>query len=546
MAVARGSGLDNPFRQPTDEEVFFMRDQERLEKEQLKSRMQYQKVHEKTTASARIGTASTTNVSGGPGDTRERSRRGKTQGYTPDYSREAQKDKENMADFIVKKREMGLIRMSLATKRAEIQKLESEAERAEKRIKQQEEQLEETSQKFDHFIKDNDMKAVEAMKKAEAESKGKNEKSGEIKKLNAYNAAVLTEKIKFEEQLNACLRYKHDLDRLTPDSWFRESLVNIRVADEKEVLIARVRQQHEELQAQAAAGEDGEEVEDLTDELIEQRVADPLAAFQKKITDDVNAMPLSQEDVEEGEEVELMGTVKGQLDAMDPNKVPMFFVDPDKILDIFVEIEENNLFLIQNCQETEQSLEELKAKYEESRQKMDKQVVQLKSQIEIERHRIAEKEARRKNLQTRSQMAKEARGQDELLEDIKSRVYTIYRVYMQGDDERGRDSLGIMTQIETKLEELKKYIDKHVPADTVASLMKQQDKQRRDRLRQEKRNRDRKRQQERADQVLERAFQSVTKRVGKPVMWRSKPEEKKRETTVQQEQQEEDGEEFFL
>lgn len=41
--------------------------------------------------------------------------------------------------FIAKKREMGLTRMSLATKRHEIRKLEEEAEKAEKRVKQQEE-----------------------------------------------------------------------------------------------------------------------------------------------------------------------------------------------------------------------------------------------------------------------------------------------------------------------------------------------------------------------------------------------------------------------
>lgn len=41
----------------------------------------------------------------------------------------------------------------------------------------------------------------------------------------------------------------------------------------------------------------------------------------------------------------------------------MFFTEPEKILNTFMEIEENNLFLIQNCQETEESLEELKSKF---------------------------------------------------------------------------------------------------------------------------------------------------------------------------------------
>ena len=310
MAAMKG-GIENPFRQPSDEEVFFMRDQERLDKEKQKAKLQYQRVHEKTTASARIGSA-TKSVTNGIGDTGEEpiQTKIKKHGFLPDliHTTEAQKEKENMADFIAKKREMGLIRMSLATKRAEIHKLETEAERTEKRIKQQEEQLEETSQKFDHFLKDNDMKAVEAMKKAETESKGKNEKTGEIKKLTAHNAAVMTEKTKYEEQLNACLRYKHDLDRLTPDSWFRETLVSIKVRDERE----RLREEAlRELEGQSQ-GEDGDDEEVKADD-IDDKIDTQMKEFTTKSIEKVSDMSMSSENDET--------SVKGFLDAMDPDKV---------------------------------------------------------------------------------------------------------------------------------------------------------------------------------------------------------------------------------
>ena len=38
----------------------------------------------------------------------------------------------------------------------------------------------------------------------------------------------------------------------------------------------------------------------------------------------------------------------------------MYFKQPRQLLDIFEELEEQNLFLIQNCQETERQVEELK------------------------------------------------------------------------------------------------------------------------------------------------------------------------------------------
>ena len=46
-------------------------------------------------------------------------------------TRDRRKEKENMADFIAKKREMFLVQMSLDTKRAEIRKLEERAQQRE-------------------------------------------------------------------------------------------------------------------------------------------------------------------------------------------------------------------------------------------------------------------------------------------------------------------------------------------------------------------------------------------------------------------------------
>ena len=48
----------------------------------------------------------------------------------------------------------------------------------------------------------------------------------------------------------------------------------------------------------------------------------------------------------------------------------MFFNDPQQLLDIFAELEEQNLSLIQNSQETEEALEEMKQTIKLTRVKM--------------------------------------------------------------------------------------------------------------------------------------------------------------------------------
>eukprot|EP01061_Rhynchopus_euleeides_P002519 TRINITY_DN11925_c0_g3_i1.p1 TRINITY_DN11925_c0_g3~~TRINITY_DN11925_c0_g3_i1.p1 ORF type:complete len:229 (+),score=60.07 TRINITY_DN11925_c0_g3_i1:67-687(+) len=161
------------------------------------------------------------------------------------------------------------------------------------------------------------------MKKAETEAKGKNEKTGEIKKLTAHNASVITEKTKYEEQLNACLRYKHDLDKLTPDSWFREALINIRVTDEREHLREGILLKIEE--------DSTEYFESGKNEEVDERVEEQLQPFVESVTAEVNAMPMTVADVKDlppGQAgVDPLKTVRGQLDAMNPDKVCLPGID---------------------------------------------------------------------------------------------------------------------------------------------------------------------------------------------------------------------------
>jgi hypothetical protein len=57
--------------------------------------------------------------------------------------------------------------MSLDTKRAEIKKLEERARQREEALRKSEQMLEEDALRFDAFLKENDEKVQEAIKRAE-------------------------------------------------------------------------------------------------------------------------------------------------------------------------------------------------------------------------------------------------------------------------------------------------------------------------------------------------------------------------------------------
>ena len=160
----------NPFRMPTDEEVFALRDEEQQRKKQERERARELHVWEKGVKSRAPAKDHSVEA---PAENRLN--------LVAAATRDRRKEKENMADFIAKKREMFLVQMSLDTKRAEIRKLEERAQQREEALRKSEQMLEEDALRFDQFLKDNDQKAVQAIKKAEAETKAKAEKVQEIK-----------------------------------------------------------------------------------------------------------------------------------------------------------------------------------------------------------------------------------------------------------------------------------------------------------------------------------------------------------------------------
>ena len=92
----------------------------------------------------------------------------------------------------------------------------------EEALRKSEQMLEEDAVRFDAFLKENDEKVQEAIKRAEVEAKAKQDKVHEIKRLNAANTTIKSELNKYEEQLEECRRYKEFLDNLTPPEYFKE------------------------------------------------------------------------------------------------------------------------------------------------------------------------------------------------------------------------------------------------------------------------------------------------------------------------------------
>ena len=431
-------------------------------------------------------------------------------------------ERENMSDFIAKKREIFLVQMSLDTKRAEIRKLEERALQREEALRRSESMLEEDKLRFEEFLRENDEKVKEAITKAEIETKAKQDKVNEIKRLNAAIATLRSELNKYEEQLEDCRKYKQFLDYLTPTEWFEQQ-------EEKRKKLIEKRQKafSEKLESWEVDQRKALEIVSAAEQLLEQ------ARTQQEVDSNEKALSKAREALAEVQKVPKPVQPTSYLTDEEEEQLSseMHFKHPQQLLDIFAQLEEQNLFLIQNCQETEEALEELKTKYRETKQQMDAEIKGLDSQISSLESSIHVEEEKSRLLRsltdgTESKSSVSSGGQGTSLEQLSAKVSEVY-VRCGFDNDASLSTLQMLTNIEAKLDEYFSIIET-MPTEFVEQAEKAKEKERRQRAREEKLEQQKREQERRVQRSLERAQAPVMKKTGKPVMFRSHVVRKKK------------------
>jgi len=228
---------------------------------------------------------------------------------------------------------------------------------------------------------------------------------------------------------------------------------------------------------------------------------------------------------------------------------PMYFTEPQQLMAIFSALEEQNLFLIQNSQETEHTLEELQHAYSDTKITMDSHTSVLQQQIDELQNQITSEEQRVKSLLSKrlaatddsfgktadlkaskdlSKTGGEAGGgaqnqmeKEKLLAELNSKVRYVYE--QCGFDASSKPStLFMLSQMESKLEVLLQEVER-MPAEYVIKAEKEKEKRRRERKREEQQALQVRLQEERNRRAIERSMQAPKKRTGRQVMYRSKP-----------------------
>lgn len=194
--------------------------------------------------------------------------------------------------------------------------------------------LDADAKRFDEFLKENDARLQESLRRAETEARARQEKGTEAKRLVAANTRARADVAKAEEALGEARRCAEFLDRVTPEAHF--AALEAKRETAKEALRTEWRADYEALarrRAEAAAAKAAAE-RDMQWARTQQQYerAEAAARTAAAALREAAAMPEPP---------------PPDLAAVDAQEAPLFFEEPTQLLAVFSQLEGRNLFLIQ-------------------------------------------------------------------------------------------------------------------------------------------------------------------------------------------------------
>ncbi|KAI6077212.1 Cilia- and flagella-associated protein 100 [Aix galericulata] len=517
--------MKNPFTIPPDLDVFLIRDKERKKAKEEREKMKTMKIHEKMTYSTKVKAKQKGFRKALQKEEEEENSKQETDeerlkalqeclSWKIAIKKDYPLEKETFRNYINDRREIFLLEYAMAVKREEIQRLENIAEKEEKKLEKAEHCLEKDIAIFDEFLKENHRNSVHALKIAEKESAAKTKKITEIQMINSQINSLQSEICRFENTLQEYKIYKDFLYQLSPKEWQEE----------------HVKKHTKQLNTSSKAN---------------QESASPLTAAEEGYTDASSSL-LSAESLNlklSSREERESKTCSDEEDE----EPELYFTDPQQLLSIFTEMEEENLSFIQNSQEMEESLDELQNTFITTHQRTEQEIGQLKQDVVNLKSTIAKEEERAADLKHRVQVFSSEEHntdvQDKMLTSLNKKVQEVYNQCVR-DNEANLTTVQMLAAIEKQLNNLLDNLER-VPPEKIAQIEKAKEKERRIRFREEKLKQQKKLQEERLQRALERAQATIKKKTGRKLMFRSSPPTKKEKKKRSQEQMDKEKEELL-
>ncbi|XP_027630156.1 coiled-coil domain-containing protein 38 isoform X2 [Tupaia chinensis] len=490
-------------------------------------------------------------------------------------------------EFISDQRERFLLEYALSTKRNTIKKYEKHIVMKERQLSKAEKKLQEDAMAFEEFLRENDQRSVDALKIAAQETLNKLQTTAELKKASMEVQAVKSEIAKTEFLLKQYMKYGFFLLKLSPKHWQIQQALKRAQLTKKHFFLPKI---VTGLVLHSQNKEDN--LENFRKPLQSEDTAlerDSHAKPHRTISvfqEDRQSSSSNQPDSDNSEDSsDFLYDEDIHLDM----RPELYFKEPEELLQVLTELEEQNLTLVQYSQDVDENLEDVNKREKVIQDKINSNIEFLLEQKEMLKANCMREEEKAAELELRSRLfsfgefnsdaQKRAFGQsstwkaiyfaeqfleallstntgyavekedgslpvvskqvtyqlmnlhqqikrrsceEKLIDSLSKKINQVYRVCI-GDAEVGSlNAVQKLVKVESRLVELSDLIES-IPKETVEVIERIKQKERRQRLREEKMKEKQKHQEERLKAALERAVAQPKRKLGRRLIYRSKP-----------------------
>ncbi|XP_027449036.1 coiled-coil domain-containing protein 38 isoform X3 [Zalophus californianus] len=311
--------------------------------------------------------------------------------------------KRTIHEFINDQRDRFLLEYALSTKRNTIKKFEKHMVAKERQLTRAEKKLQEDAMAFEEFLRENDQRSVDALKIAAQETINKLQMTAELKKASMEVQAVKSEIAKTEFLLREYMKYGFFLLKLSPKHWqIQQALKRAQMTKNKEsmnVSLPVLTKLH--TTKTEGSNEDARKISFSDDYYMERRrqgkphKKPTLTVENKKSSLSSHAESISSED-----SLEFFLDNDTNYD-LEPE---LYFKEPEELLQVLTELEEQNLTLVQYSQDVDENLEDVNKREKLIQDKINSNIEFLLEHKEMLKASCVREEEKAAELELRSRL----------------------------------------------------------------------------------------------------------------------------------------------
>ncbi|XP_073940266.1 coiled-coil domain-containing protein 38 [Castor canadensis] len=431
--------------------------------------------------------------------------------------------KRTLCEFISDQRDRFLLEYALSTKKNMIKKLENCIVTKESQLRKAEKKLQDDAMAFEEFLRENDQRSVDALKIAAQETINKLQVTAELKKASMEVQAVKSEIAKTEFLLKEYMQYGIFLMKLSPKQWQIQQTQKRAQASKNNPSLPKILPKSLLGSSKKGSIADESEKTSVSDDYSTGRGSQ--GKTHKKIT--LNVEPTKSSLFSCPESISSEDSLEFLEDDYDFALEPeIYFKEPEELLEVLTELEEQNLTLVQYSQDVDENLEDVNKREKIIQDKINANIEFLLEHKEMLKANCVREEEKAAELELRSRLFSfgefNSDAQEKLIESLSKKINQVYRVCI-GDAEVGSlTPVQKLVKVESRLVELSDLIES-IPKENVDAIERMKQKERQQRLREEKVKEKQKHQEERLKAALERAVAQPKKKLGRRLVYRSKP-----------------------